>query len=182
MNRVKLNQSGFTLIEIIVVFSIIAILSVIGVASFVNYSRVQTVEGAAADLSSYFVVAKSRSSAQVKPTSQAPLCDDTKVLNGYKVIICQTSTSDVLCSDSNSYVLAVVCSDPTVSSSPSNPSYKIDSRVLPKNVTFSPAPTTTTIFFPLISSGVQGPGIVSVSGYGYTKTITVNSVGGIQIQ
>lgn len=176
------NQRGFTIIELVVVFSIIAVLSIIGVAAFVNYSRVQTVESAASNLSSFFVVAKSRASAQVKPTSQAPLCDSSKVLNGYKVIICQTSTSDVLCSDPNSYVLAVVCSDPAVSSNSSNPSYKIDSKILPKNVTFSPSPTSTIIFFPVISSGVAGPGIISLSGYGFTKTITVDSVGGIQVQ
>jgi len=167
------NQRGFTIIELVVVFSIIAVLSVIGIAAFVNYSHVQTVESSAADLSSYFVVAKSRAISQVKPTSQIPQCDSNAILNGYRIILCQTSSSDVLCSNANTYVLAVRCS---------NVDYKIQAGTLPKNVSYSPSPTSSSFFFPVISSGVAGSGILYLSGYGFTKTITIDPVGGIQVQ
>lgn len=168
-----LDQSGFTLIEIIVVFAIIAILSVIGVASFVNYSRVQTVEAAAGELSSFLVVAKSRAISQVKPTAQIPQCDNTAILNGYRVAVCPTSTSDILCSGAGTYVLGVRCS---------NVDYKLQTGTLPKNVTYIPSPTSTSFFYPVISSGVVGSGTISIGGYGFTKTITVNNIGGIEVQ
>lgn len=168
-----LDQSGFTLIEVIVVFSIIAVLSVIGVASFVNYSRVQTVESAASDLSSFLLVAKSKAISQVKPTSQVSQCDTNAILNGYKVVLCPTSSSDILCNAPNTYVIGVVCS---------NVSYKMQTGTLPKNVIYNPSPTSTSFFFPIISSGVKGSGTISLSGYGFVKTITVDSVGGIQTQ
>lgn len=173
MIQLKLGQQGFTLIEIIVVFAIIAILSVIGVAAFVNYSRIQTVEAAAGELSSFLVIAKSRAISQVKPTAQIPQCDNSSILNGYRVAVCPTSTSDILCSAAGTYVLGVRCS---------NADYKLQTGTLPKNVTYTPSPTSTSFFYPIISSGVVGSGIISISGYGFTKTITVDNVGGIQVQ
>lgn len=165
MSRIKLDQSGFTIIELIVVFSIIAILSVIGVASFVNYSRIQALESAASNLVSALGVAKSRAISQVKPTATIPQCDNNTTLNGYEVVL---NTS------ANSYVLNVVCS---------NFHYPVFPTVfLPKNITFSPSPTSTTFFFPIISSGVQGSGTISLSGYGNLETITVNSIGAIEEQ
>lgn len=173
MKPLGLSQRGFTLIEIIVVFTIIAVLSVIGVASFANYSRRQTVDNAAQDLSSFLVIAKSRAISQVKPTTQIAQCDANSILNGYKVVLCPTSSSDVLCSSAGTYVLGVRCS---------NVDYRIQSGTLPKNVTFNPTPTSTSFFYPVISSGVVGSGTISLSGYGYVKTVIVDSVGGIRVQ
>lgn len=167
------NQAGFTVIELIVVFSIIAILSVIGVASFVSYSRVQILESASQDLLSTLLTAKSRAISQVKPTAQIPQCNDSAILNGYKVILCPTSSSDVLCDSPNSFVLAVTCS---------TQSYKLKSSTFPKNVTYSPVPSTLSFFFPVISSGVTGSGTITLSAYGNTKTIVVDPIGGIQTQ
>ncbi len=173
MNHNKFDQNGFTLIEVIVVFAIIAILSVIGVASFVSYSRIQTIESAATEISSYLVIAKSRAISQVKPTAQIAQCDASSILDGYRVIICPTSSSDILCNAADTYVLGVRCS---------NVDYRLQSGVLPKNVTYNPSPTSTSFFFPVISSGVKGSGVISLSGYGYLKTITIDTVGGIQVQ
>jgi len=173
--RKSFQESGFTIIELIVVFSIIAILSVIGVAAFVNYSRIQILEAAASDLSSTLLVAKSRAISQVKPSSQIPQCDNSAILNGYRVILCPTSSSDVLCTANNSYVLAVRCS---------NVDYRIKSSVLPKNVVFSPSPTSLSFYFPVISSGVKGAGTITLTltTDNNIRTITVDPIGGIQTQ
>ena len=59
------KSEGFTLLELIVVFSIIAILSTIGVASYTSYARQQLLQGAVNDLSAVLNTAKSKASSQV---------------------------------------------------------------------------------------------------------------------
>lgn len=185
MIRVKDNQFGFTLIEIIVVFTIIAVISLIGVAAFVSYGRMATLQSASSELSSMFLTAKSRANSQVKPAStQIPQCNSQNVLNGYKVVLCPTATSNIICDTKNSYILGVVCG----SSSCSDPlcsniiPQKIQETILPQDITFDSGTTSTSFFFSVISGGVGGAGKIILDGYGNQKTITVDSTGGIGIQ
>ncbi len=166
------SLGGFTLIELIIVFAVISILSTVGVASFVSYSRSQTLQQAANDLVTTLNLAKASTSTQVKVfnynggTIQCPV---NTTLQGYSVTI------DIA---NNRYNLSIVCSG---SSIPATTYTK-----LPTGVTFNPTtdptnPTTTTnVFFPVLTGGVIGSGNISLSSYGNTKTITVNSAGGIQ--
>ncbi len=145
-----MRERGFTLLELVIVFSIISVLSIIGIAAFVNYGRIQALQAAATQLSSTLSLAKSRAISQTKPTQ----CSN-QILNGYKVVISTTN---------NSYELDVVCSNFT---------YAIQSFNLPKNITFDAEKTTSTsFFFPVIVDGVKG-GIIYLNGYGNTKDITV---------
>jgi type II secretory pathway pseudopilin PulG len=154
------KSSGFTLLELVVVFSVIIILSTIGIAAFSTYAKIQSVQQSALQLYSTLGLAKSRASSQVKPAQ----CTG-QTLNGYKVIV-TTST--------NSYELDVVCS---------GFSYKIIGYVLSPGITFDLTRTTSTSFyFPIISSGVQGAGTLVLTGYSQSKTITVNSVGNVAIK
>ena len=66
--KFKHVEKGFTLIELMVVFSILAVLSTIGVAAFVSFSRTQTLNAAASDIKSMLNLAKSRAYSQVKPS------------------------------------------------------------------------------------------------------------------
>lgn len=185
MIRTKAYQLGFTLIELIVVFSIIAVLSLIGVAAFVSYSRVATLQSASSDLSSMLILAKSRANSQVKPLStQIPQCNSQTVLNGYKVVICPTATSNVICDSANSYVLGVVCATSSCSDSLCSNiiPQKIQESILPKDITFDSGTTSTLFFFPIISGGVGGAGKIILDGYGNQKTITVDSTGGVEMQ
>lgn len=148
---------GFTVIELIVVFAIVAILSTIGIASFVNYGRIQTVQSAVSDLNSSLNLAKSRAISQSKP----PECAN-HILTGYRVNIILSN---------NTYNVEAVCSGIT---------RVIQSNSLPVNVSFSSQTTSTSFLFPVIVSGVQGAGTIVITGYGQTKTITVDSIGGIK--
>jgi prepilin-type N-terminal cleavage/methylation domain-containing protein len=160
------NKNGFTLIELIVVFSVIAVLSTIGIASFVSYSRAQTLQQATNDFISVLNTAKARTAAQVKPS---PECASSSTLQGYSVTVTLTGSS-------NTYALNVICSGVTTS---------IKTVSLPTGVTFNsaiatPPTTTTNVRFSVLSGGVTGSGNIVIYSYGSTKTVTVNSVGGIQ--
>jgi len=60
------SSKGFTLIELIVAFSIISIISVVGFASFVTYSRTQAIDNEANQLVSTLNLAKAKAQSQVK--------------------------------------------------------------------------------------------------------------------
>ena len=72
------TRKGFTIIELLVVFSIMAMLSGVGFVSFVTYSRVQAVEQSAQDLKLAIERTKFNALSKVKPTS------DCTRLNSYK--------------------------------------------------------------------------------------------------
>jgi prepilin-type N-terminal cleavage/methylation domain-containing protein len=153
------RQPGFTLIEISIVISILAIISTAGLASFVNYSRTQALQTSASELATTLNLAKSRAFSQVKP----PECS-AQPLNGYKVVI-----SEIM----NTFELDAVCSG--------NNSIPIQTRPLSKGVTFSISDTSSTSFlFPVISGGVVGSGKVVITGFGMKKTITVDSIGNVK--
>lgn len=159
-----ISKKGFTLIELIVVFSVIAIISTIGVAAFVGYSRTQALNQASIDLSTYLSTAKSRASSQIKPSAQ---CNDTTILDGYSVSV------NII---ANTYSLNVVCSGAT---------FALTTVKLPNGITFNsgsatPPTTTTGVFFAILNSSVTGTGNIVLTGYGQTKTITIDSLGVIQ--
>lgn len=153
------RESGFTLIEMIVVFAVLTVLSTVAIVSFVNYNKTQVLQVAVGELQSTFNLARSRALSQVKPAD----CD-SQTLNGYKVILNVSQ---------NSYDLLAVCSDTF--------EYKVgETFKLPKNVVFSPDPTPVSYFFPVIVSGVQGAGTIYLTAHGVTKTIVVDSSGNLR--
>lgn len=152
------RNSGFTLIEISVVVSILAVLTTMGIAAFVNYSRTQTLQGAAFDLRTNLNLAKSRAFSQVKPEE----CS-SQALDGYRVVVLSAS---------NKWEMDAVCAGNV---------YKIKEGSFPQNVTISQNETTSSsFFFPVISGGVVGSGSVVLSGFGQKKTITVDSLGTVK--
>lgn len=167
-------QRGFTFIELIVTFSVIAILSGVGIASFVSYSRSQELNVAASELTTVINLAKSSSASQVKPD----ICGDNAIEN-YEVRICGLGTQPSCVSSEMSgysgfwYELDINCSGNTFSI----PNY---SKKLPKSIVFDSYPaftTTTSIIFPVISGGVKNEGQIVLMGYGKKKTISINSMG-----
>jgi len=104
------SQIGFTLIEILVVFSVLVILTTSGVIAFLSYGRVQAVNAATGNVASFLFTARSRALSQVKPNAgtcrTVPPAESPK-LNGYKVILCPSGCagSDFI------YQLVAVCDD-----------------------------------------------------------------------
>jgi prepilin-type N-terminal cleavage/methylation domain-containing protein len=166
--RSPFTQKGFTLLELIVVFSIIAILSTIGLASFVSYSKSQTLQSGLNDVTSVLNTAKSKASAQIIPD----LCSGSLV--GYGVSIFKSANGS---HPANSYTLEATCSGSGVT--------QISSTNLPSGVSFNAATNTPNIFFSVLTgaviTGAPGNGNIVLSGFSLpNKTITVNSLGVIQ--
>lgn len=137
-------MKGFTLIEILVVFSVMAVLSIIGVASFVAYNQTRELHTSALDLVSILNVAKSRSQTQVKPVA----CGVQKLL-GYQVTLCGVGGSACLGPDAGNaraYELQVLCQDLTLP--------PIQSRMLSPGLSFDTA-TQPTFIFPIFTSQVN---------------------------
>lgn len=177
---------GFTLIELIVSFSILSILSVVGMASFVNYSRSQTLLSDRQKLITVLNTAKANASSQLKnsycPSNNNPALNQT--LNGYSVTI---NTTDV---NNEKYTLNVECINTGIPQP-----HPID-YPLSKNILFDTNPTNTnvtTVLFPLFTGGakfydsgnnlVSDPAQITLTGYGnkFTTTIEIDQTGIIKI-
>jgi prepilin-type N-terminal cleavage/methylation domain-containing protein len=153
------NSAGFTLIELVVVFSIMAVLGTVGIASFVSYSRSQSLQQATNDLLTTLNTAKADAVSQIKPAD----CQN-KTLNGYQVVLLNTT----------SYQLQAICNG-SLETTPPSPT------PLPTGVSFSSI-TPMTIRFDVLTGGVTGYGQITIIGASGTspKTITVTAGGVIQ--
>lgn len=166
------KQTGFTLIEILVVFTIVAILAGIGIASFVSYSRSQQVNQSAGDIKLLVNHAKFNALSVVK---SAPNQSGT-------IISCQAAsligyTIDVILPDR--IVLTQVCDEVTP------PNRSIETITLPSGISIvSALPTAdcSKVTFNSLSAVVSGtPCAIKISGYSQQKTIMIDSQGNTSI-
>lgn len=162
------RQKGFTIIELIVVFSILVILSTLGIVAFVNYSRIQALNAAASDVVTMLQTAKSRAQSQVKPDSG--VCASSP-LDSYKVTISPANQM---------YKLETICGGNTLSP-------PIETKTLPQNIVFANPTAETPFTFKLLTGGVEGAlptgTSITINGYnGQIKTITVYSDGRVVAQ
>ncbi|HSD98900.1 MAG TPA: prepilin-type N-terminal cleavage/methylation domain-containing protein [Patescibacteria group bacterium] len=185
-------ESGFTLIELIIVFSVITVLSSLGVASFVAYSRSQTIDTAMKDFKSVLFTARSRALSQLRDSTCFSSGFDGQgyELEGYQVVACCSFgplCSSVQCNTvSNSYELQAVYGYPDGSG-------RVAQTCLSKKfadpnigVSSSNKTTATYFFFSSVTGAVttnassgQLPQI-EFSGYGITKLATVSATGVVQ--
>lgn len=190
MIRKIFNFKGFTIIELIVVFTVIAILSTTGFAAFVAYSQTQAISNDRANIVSILNLAKANATSQLKPTSSEK-CQGT--LEGYSVVFTTSGAN------ANTYQLYVRCSNNNPASTPprevkmNDNSYKLSSGVTFVTVGGS-AMNISSVFYPLLSGGIDVRSLtgtvadcsndscrIGISGFGAnTKTITIDSSGSIK--
>lgn len=196
MNLVT-HQQGFTLIELIIVFSIMMILSTIGIASFVTYSHSESVNTTIQDIKTVLFTARSRAGSQLK---QGTCASSNLQLQGYEVLFCCTTSGCPTCyqptqqtgyvgqgdyQPNPDYEMNIVCSNPDGSGVTHE---VVLSKKFPPNISFvSGSPTTaTSFFFQSVTGAVAtnnssaNPSEVAISGYGITKTATVSASGVVQ--
>lgn len=178
---------GFTLIEIIIVFSVLAIISVTGIAAFLNYSRSQALSAATAEIVTMLNTAKSRSVSQkiINPIDESQtMCGLNNSFVGYKVLICKFSDGSIGSSDcigttnNNSYQFQIACTN-----LPLDP--VIETKTLPANISFPAGQAAVSYLFRVLTGAVDitggaNPGTIRINGYGSDyKTINVYQDGRI---
>lgn len=165
-----LREAGFTIIELLVVFAVIAILAGIGVASFVSYSRSQQVNQTANNLKLLINEAKFNSLSVVKSTKSEDgtiASCGSNVLLGYSVSVINSNQLRLIqeCEGDSSIIKTVT---------------------LPSGLTVvsaQPSQNCVDVRFGSLSSSVTGvPCSIRVSGFGQVKTISVDAVGNTSVQ
>jgi prepilin-type N-terminal cleavage/methylation domain-containing protein len=169
-----MTQKGFTLIELLIVMAIAGILGTLSIASFSNYTKVQTLQTSANDVAAMLNLAKSRAQSQVKPSScptDNAIPANNFNLYGYRVVITAL----------NKYTLYATCSNTVINPVTDTTKDKIinqQDKQLPSGVTFS---VNASFFFTVLTGAASG-GSVNIMETGVaSKTITVSPLGGITI-
>ncbi len=103
LKHILTQQKGFTLIELTIVFTIMAIIGGIGFASYSTFSNRQKLDQAAYDLKAGIDEAKHMAVSRVKPSS----CGATTVLDGYRVTVCVSGGNCTV--STNLYEITPIC-------------------------------------------------------------------------
>lgn len=157
------NSAGFTLIELMIVISLIGLMSVVAIASFVSFNQSQTLQSGVNDFVTAIKLAKASAASQVKPNTGAATCTTNSSLISYQVTI---DTNDA-------YKVVAVCTDGiSVASSYS----------LPKDITFAQGDVSKNISFSLLTGGASGLTQVTINGYSRSKIISIDKIGKITVQ
>lgn len=164
----RASSKGFTLIELIVVFSVIAVLSTIGIATFSNYKNEETFRTSYLELVSNLYLMRSKAVAQVKPVN----CQNAQfTLTAYSLVVQ---------SGNKSYQLQGECK-----LSPNNPNEQVsiyDTKVinLPPGVKFYSVGTMT---FPVLTNEFSTQSLkIESDTLRQAKTVTVDSTGGVSVK
>lgn len=106
--KLPMNNKGFTIVELLVVFSIITIIAGVGFASFASYNDSQKLTESTRLLKGMIEDARQSSISQVLPKeTEEGLINCSNAIEGYRVNLC---ASDLVCSDNeNDYEMELLC-------------------------------------------------------------------------
>lgn len=151
-SNTKIFEKAFTLVELLIVVSIIGTLTAMGLASYSSYNAGQIVKSSETNVATMLNAANSEAISQVVPSS----CG-TNVLTGYQVDITVGGQQ---------YTLSAMCGTKQVAAT----------NKLPAQLSFASG-STPSIFFNVSSGIIANTATVNVTGYGVTKTVTVSTTG-----
>jgi type II secretory pathway pseudopilin PulG len=153
------SQMGYSLIELLVIISIMGVISTVSIASFVTFTNTQSLDGAASDVANYYTLARQRSLSQIKPSQ----CTAAESLNGYKVVINTVAST---------YQFSGMCGASV---------YIIGQKKLPPNITFANT-SPPNVIFNVPNANVDTQKTITINGFGKTKKIIIDSSGSISQQ
>lgn len=160
------GRGGFSLIELLVVFTIASVISGIGFASFTSYSRRQVVVQAAANFKQTVDLARFNALSQVKPAT----CSSAKELSNFKVNVCLNAICQM--TSGIDYELNLTCEGLE--------QVQVKKK-LPQNVSFSNvvgSPTCANLTFNTVSGIITGvPCEIFVNGYSNQIKVSIDSSG-----
>jgi len=164
----QLSPAGFSLIELLVTFSMVAIISGIGFASFVGQSRRQAIVQSRLDVKQAVEVARFNAISNVKPAG----CN-TGTLASYIISFCiADNPSCTTAGDGNGYEVKAVCGSQKI---------LVLSKNLSQNLNFTDFGVTTLcqdVTFNAVSSVISGtPCQITVSGYSRNSTVNISRQG-----
>lgn len=162
------RNEGFTLIEILVVFSIVAVLSGIGIASFASYSRTQQLAQSANNIKLLVSEARFNALSGVKTNKgqdgNTVTCG-SESFEGYSVTVL----------GNNQIELALQCENIG--------SMTTKLLTMPKGYTFGNGTTCSQVHFDSLSSTGSGvPCQIVLAGFNQTKTLLVDAAGNTSVQ
>ncbi len=162
-------MKGFTLLELIVVFAILAIVGTVSMVGFSQFNSKQQFNSTVLDVTTVIQKAKSRAQTQAKPDTV--LACRTVALSGYEVHFCGFAGSQCSGSGTGRYELHIRCGSNSV---------MLEGTQLPTGIQFDNG-TSGNIFFRVLN-GSATPGTVNLRYGTATKTIQVSGVGNITTQ
>lgn len=184
-----ISQRGFTLIELIIVFSIMTILSSLGFAAFVTYSHSAQVDTNMKDFKTMLYTARSRALSQIRDNAcfSSGFTGQGYELRGYQVVACCSFSSLCLsqqCSDSsNNYELQAVYGLPDGTGLTNQTC--IGKKFSDPHLSFDQTTTKATYFFfasitGAVTTNATGIPQIGINAYGITKLATVSASGVVQ--
>lgn len=182
-NPSRLNhplRAGFTILELLIVISIMAIIGGVGFASYTQFNSRQTLEQASLDMKSGVDEAKFNAVSRVKPST----CSG-KVLDGYQVVICGAAGNQ--CSNSaNLYEIRAVCVAAAVTTTPVV-SFKKRPSSVSTAIASNECGLTANNNIVLFNSQTGAANttcriVLTESSTGNTRTVCVSNGGGVSVK
>ena len=166
------KKNGFTIFELLIVFSLVSVVSGIGFVSLGSYSRKQVILQSLANIKQSVDTGRFNALSNVKPDS----CGVDEELDSYTLKFCYNNNCTGIVGTANnaSYVLQAKCGAQTSTISVHN----IPSGVLLTDTPVGPGGICQDIVFKSVSSAVSGgPCYINLTGFSNTLTLSINSLG-----
>lgn len=169
-------QQGFTIIELLIVMSVLVFLAIPASVSYVSYNKAQQLNNAALEIKTMLLTAQSRAQSVVAPPDQNS-CNSNHALQNYEVHFCGSGAT---CQSGDDYDLYANCVGSAVVFITG------EGRSLPTHsgITLSGAPSTVT--FAVLSGAVTSssplPVTITLSNGTAQRNIIIQKNGVINTQ
>jgi Tfp pilus assembly protein FimT len=152
-------SAGFTLIEMLVVFSLLFTFSTVGIVSYVQFNNTQSLDTSTSEFTTMLNTARMRAVSQVVPAA-ATSCAG-QILKGYQVNL-TPSWKD--------YEIDILCGGNVVT---------LDKQKLSNNICFNSSSNGPVIFN--VADGTTKPTTITINGVDKSKIISVDNAGNVSV-